>query len=258
MPNLALDAQLIQAQLTPAIKDLLHIHCLNQVDSTNRWVLQAGECASVCIAEQQTAGRGRRGRNWHSPLGANIYLSLRWCFPHVPAHLSLLSLVTGLAVAEALQRIGIQGHGVKWPNDLYYHNKKLGGILLESVGSLTQVVIGIGLNVNMLPTQGETIDQPWTSLQQIQGRVIERNALIAQILNLLVVDLQAFLQWDMAQFQRHWQQWDVLNKQQVRVLSGDESIEGIAQGIDSQGQLCLRLADGSLRTFSSADISVRM
>lgn len=258
MPNPALNAATIRALLTPDIQAVVKLHCLAEVDSTNHWVLQAGECATVCVAEQQSAGRGRRGRSWHSPSGANIYLSVLWCFPQVPPHLSTLSLVTGLAVAEALASSGLQGHGVKWPNDIYYQGKKLGGILLESVGALNRVVLGIGLNVNMLPEAGAGIEQAWTSLQQIQGQPLDRHPLIAQLLQHLIADLQTFPQQDMAQFQRHWQQWDVLNKQQVRVFSGDESIEGIAQGIDSQGQLRLRLTNGSLRTFSSADVSVRM
>ncbi len=102
------------------------IHIFPELDSTNRWALQQGQCGDVCLAEQQTAGRGRRGRQWQSPPGVNLYLSLRWCFAQVPAHLPLLSLVTGLAVAEALEDCAIQGHGLKWPNDVYYAGKEAG------------------------------------------------------------------------------------------------------------------------------------
>ncbi|MBJ6609303.1 MAG: biotin--[Candidatus Thiothrix moscowensis] len=237
---------------------LRKIHVFQQLDSTNRWCLQEGQCGDVCLAEQQTAGRGRRGRQWESPAGSNVYLSLRWCFAHVPPHLPLLSLVTGLAVAEALEDCALAGHGLKWPNDLYYADRKLGGILLEAVGSLEQVVIGIGLNVNMLPEEVAVIDQPWISLRAIRGDRLDRNVLVAAILRRLVTQLQEFPRLDMARFRQDWQRWDVLAGRPVRVLFGSQVSEGVAYGVDTQGQLQLKGADGSLRTFSSADVSVRM
>jgi BirA family biotin operon repressor/biotin-[acetyl-CoA-carboxylase] ligase len=259
MSSDALDMACIQAGLSPfALQALAGIHLFEQLDSTNRWVLQQGQCAEVCLAEQQTAGRGRRGKVWESPVGVNLYLSLRWCFAKVPACLPVLSLVTGVAVAEALEDCAIQGHGLKWPNDLYHDGKKLGGILLEAVGTLNQVVIGIGLNVNMRPDAGNGIDQPWTSLQAISGGLVARNPLVIAILNRLLVHLQHFPQLDMAQFQSVWRRWDVLEQRPVRVLTGTEILEGLACGVDTQGQLRLKLDDGSIRNFSSADVSVRM
>lgn len=270
-----LDATTIRAQLTASAAEAVRgIHVFPALDSTNRWALQEGQCGEVCLAEQQTAGRGRRGRQWQSPQGVNLYLSLRWCFTAVPEQLPLLSLVTGLAVAEALQDLGLRGHGVKWPNDIVFASplgeenaafggqsplKKLGGILLEAVGSLQQVVIGIGLNVNMLPDSAEAaIDQPWTSLQQIQGKPWERNRVSAAILSRLLSRLQVFSALDMAQFHRDWQRWDVLLDTPVRVLTGGASIAGVAAGVDTQGQLRLELTDGLIKVFSSADVSVRM
>lgn len=259
MSNEVLDEACIRAGLTPFTRQrLAGIHLFAQLDSTNRWVLQHGQCGDVCLAEQQTAGRGRRGRAWQSPAGVNLYLSLRWCFAEVPANLPVLSLVAGVAVAEALADCAIQGHGVKWPNDLFYDGKKLGGILLEAVGTLDQVIIGIGLNINMLAYEGDGIDQPWTSLQAMQGGWVARNPLVVAILNRLMGYLQHFPELDMAQFQQTWQRWDVLAQRSVRVLVGSEMQEGLACGIDSQGQLRLKLSDGSIRNFSSADVSVRM
>ena len=258
---LAVDA--IQAQLLPEVRSALGaMHLFNELPSTNAWALAHGTCASVCLAEQQSAGRGRRGRVWQSPSGVNIYLSLRWCFPSVPKQLPLLSLVTGIAVAEALAACGCAGHGIKWPNDIYHQGKKLGGILLEAVGQLDQVVIGIGLNVNVAPETAApwsaAIDQPWTSVQAMQGKPMPRNALVAALLNRLVTHLQAFPTWDQATFAAHWQTWDLLEQQPVRVLAGQAVWEGIAAGVDSQGQLRLQLPNGSLQLFSSADVSVRM
>ena len=255
----ALQVADIRAHLDAAtLHTLRDIHVFSTLDSTNRWALQAGQCGEACFAEQQTAGRGRRGRQWQSPAGVNLYLSVRWCFAAVPPHLPLLSLVAGLAVAEALEDCAIHGHGLKWPNDVYYAGKKLGGILLEAVGSLQQVVIGIGLNVNRLPTATSAIDQPWSSLRACAGREFDRNQVVAAILTRLLPGLQVFSRLDMAQFQRNWQHWDVLHGCPVRVLAGSEVIEGIACGVDVQGQLRLEVRDGVIKAFSSADVSVRM
>ena len=254
-----LDKGRIQAHLTDeALRALPDIQIFDELDSTNRWALQHGHCGSVCLAEQQTAGRGRRGRQWYSPAGVNIYLSVRWCFDQVLAHLPMLGLVTGVAVAEALQIYGISGHGLKWPNDIYWQGKKLGGILLEASGNLQQVVIGIGLNVNVQPEINPLIEQPWSSLQIAHGKVIARNTLIGVILNQLVYRLQDFPYLNGSLFQQEWQPWDVLAQRSVRVLAGEEIFEGIACGVDSQGQLRLSLMDGLIKTFSSADVSVRM
>lgn len=254
-----LDAGVIRAGLDGAVAAALAgIHVFPELDSTNRWALQQGQCGDVCLAEQQTAGRGRRGREWQSPAGVNLYLSVRWCFGHVPEHLPMLSLITGLAVAEALEDCAIQGHGLKWPNDVYYDGMKLGGILLEAVGVLDQIVIGIGLNVNMLPEAGTGIDQPWTSLQAITGRPQSRSLLVAAVLNRLLPRLQAFPALDMAQFQHDWQRHDVLRGRQVRVLENDTIQEGLASGVDNRGQLIINFNDGLIKNLSSADVSVRM
>ncbi|MBU0654518.1 MAG: biotin--[acetyl-CoA-carboxylase] ligase [Gammaproteobacteria bacterium] len=254
----ALQASIIRQQLGAATQWLHDIQVFAELDSTNRWMLQQGQCGEVCLAERQTAGRGRRGRQWESPEGVNLYLSLRWCFAQVPKNLPILSLVTGLAVVDALEDCAITGHGLKWPNDVYYAGRKLGGILLEAVGSLEQIVIGIGLNVNMLPETGAAIDQPWVSLREIHGAPMNRNTLASVIIERLLARLQTFPQLDVAQFQQEWQRRDVLDQRPVRVLSGSHVSEGVACGVDSQGQLQVRLRGGSIKTFSSADVSVRM
>lgn len=234
------------------------IHVFPALDSTNQWALQQAQCGDVCLAEQQSAGRGRRGRSWQSPAGVNLYLSLRWCFEQVPENLPILSLVTGLAVADALEDCSITGHGLKWPNDVYYAGKKLGGILLESVGDLKQLVIGVGLNINMPVEAATGIDQPWISLREIGSQPVDRNQVAAAFLDRMLARLHTFPQLDMAQFQQEWRRHDVLNRRPVRVFSGNKTFEGIASGVNSQGQLQLKLIDGLIKNFSSADVSVRM
>ena len=126
------------------------------VDSTNRYVAelrrQAARHFAVCVAEVQNAGRGRRGRSWVAPFGSGICMSVGWQFAEAPPTFSALSLAVGVAVVKAFRRLGIQGVGLKWPNDLQWQDRKLGGILIEMRGESAgpaQVIIGIGINMHM-------------------------------------------------------------------------------------------------------------
>jgi BirA family biotin operon repressor/biotin-[acetyl-CoA-carboxylase] ligase len=237
------------------------IHLFDSLASTNTWLKENGRCGEVCIAEQQTAGRGRQGKLWLSPKAENIYLSLNWCFKVIPAHLSLLSLVVGISIANALQKIGLSAHGVKWPNDIYWQGLKMGGILIESVTSTTRqqtsglsVVIGIGLNINMPVAVGKNIDQPWISLGNILEQRIDRNPLLALLLEQLIHDLKGFEQLNHGSFQQQWQYWDILNGQQVTLLQQHQQLVGTVQGLDAQGRIGVKLLSGELQYFSSAEI----
>lgn len=249
----------ILTELTPELQAALQqIYIFPSLDSTNTWLLeQPNTCFSVCLAEEQTAGRGRRGRTWQSPNSGNIYFSFRWCFQAVPANYGCLGLVVGVAVAEALAAYGLQGQMLKWPNDIYYQGQKLGGILLQTAQPLQQVVIGIGLNTGMQRASITNIDQAWCDLSEILQESIDRNRLIAAILKALIPALQAFPHFNMFEFQQQWQRWDWLADQAVRIDTGKEVLQGKACGLDEQGQLQVALADGSRRAFSSADVSVR-
>lgn len=241
-----------------SLAESVKIHRFTSLPSTNAWLLQQGKCGDVCLADTQTAGRGRRGRSWQSPPGANLYVSLRWCFAEVPPQYGLLSLVTGLAVAETLAQHGIEGHGIKWPNDIYYQGRKLGGILLQTAQPLREVVIGIGLNVNMLPQQAEGIDQPWVSLAMIRGEPLDREQLLQALLAQLVPRLQRFPALDQTSFQAQWQPWDVLAGQAVTVHLAETTLQGTALGIDGQGQFRVALDNGDVKVFSAADVSIRL
>ncbi|MCB1639256.1 MAG: biotin--[acetyl-CoA-carboxylase] ligase, partial [Thiothrix sp.] len=173
-----LDALAIRRQLSPATAAALNpIHIFQALDSTNRWLLEQGKGGDVCLAETQTAGRGRYGKSWQSPAG-NIYCSVRWHFEVIPPHFGCLSLVVGVALARALEQAGLQGHGLKWPNDLWHQDRKLGGILIQTAEVLSQVVIGFGLNVNIDPQNGDPIDQPWCQLSDLLVSLPDRNHLL--------------------------------------------------------------------------------
>jgi len=241
------------------------LHLFDRLDSTNTWLKQKGVCGDVCVAEQQTAGRGRRGNQWLSPNAENIYLSLKWCFEQTPAHLSLLSLAVGLSIVKALKKIGLSGHGVKWPNDIYWQGLKMGGILIESVSSPIRknnpsgisLIIGIGLNINMSASEGQRIDQPWVSLSKVLGKQINRNQLLALLLEHLINDLQRFDGLDLMQFQSKWQQWDVLHGQHVRILQQNGELSGIVRGLDAHGRIGIELISGKLTHYSSAEIRLK-
>lgn len=238
------------------------IHLFKCLDSTNTWLKNNGKCGDICIAEQQTAGRGRRGNQWLSPDAENIYCSVKWCFNTSPTHLSLLSLVVGLSIAKALEKIGLRGHGVKWPNDIFWQGRKMGGILIEAISSSSQVmqqqlIIGFGLNVNMPSSVGNTIDQPWVSLNDAMGKSINRQQLLVFILEYLVHDLQHFEHLDIQQFQSDWQQWDILRDQSVTILQEHQEQIGVVKGLDVQGRLGIKLNSGKLMYYASADIRLK-
>ncbi len=257
-PAMLLNSMRIRAACSAETQAALTgLHIFPELPSTNAWLLDHGQCGEVCLAEQQTAGRGRRGRVWQSPPRQNIYLSLRWCYAQVPAHYGSLSLVVGLAVVRALEKLGISDHGLKWPNDIYWRGKKLGGILLQTAQPVRQVVIGIGLNVNMHTADATGIDQPWCSLRTISGAPLARNDLVGLLLNELVTALSGFPELGREQLSADWLRWDILAGQQVIVHQQGQALYGRALGINGDGYLLIERPDGQQQAFSAADVSVR-
>jgi BirA family transcriptional regulator, biotin operon repressor / biotin---[acetyl-CoA-carboxylase] ligase len=260
-----LDADTIRRELS-AQAQRVALDVFPVLDSTNRWLLaqpETGE-ARLCIAEYQTAGRGRRGRGWCSPFGANLYLSLAWRFAELPPQFGALGLAVGVAVAETLQALGVSGLGLKWPNDLLWQGRKLAGILIEhrgEGGGPARVVIGLGLNVAMSAQQARNVDQAWTTLvQALQASgqdVPGRNAICATMVDALLRALASFTQHGFADFARRWAAFDLAHGRAVRLEQDGQAITGIARGIDAEGALLLE-TDGSLRRFLSGDLSLRL
>lgn len=239
------------------------IHCVAEVDSTNDYMMsrladwQKGECL---LAESQTAGRGRRGRQWVSPFGGQMILSLYWRLEQGLGAAMGLSLVVGVVLAETLTSEGYAPMGLKWPNDLYCQGQKLAGILVEMsaiAGGSCHLVIGVGLNLAMSLQQGESISQAWCSLESIApGRKIERNRLIAAFIVNLRQALVCFEQQGLAPFMARWNHFDIYRDLPVQLLLGDEQIRGTVRGIDEQGGLLLE-TDMGLRTYVGGEISLR-
>ena len=232
------------------------------LDSTNSELLRREAPAhgvAALIAERQTGGRGRRGKAWASPLAAHLYLSLSRQFSGGLARLGGLSLVAGVATAEALQEAGYADVRLKWPNDLVVEGRKLGGLLVEGGGEHAgpvRAVIGLGLNVRMPDTVAATLDQPWTDLTRLMDPAPSRNALAARLLTHLLPALDQFDVEGLTPFLGRYARFDALTGREVVVhLAGDSQI-GIAAGIAEDGALRVRV-EGEERVFHAGEVSVR-
>ncbi|MDR3418322.1 MAG: biotin--[acetyl-CoA-carboxylase] ligase [Nevskia sp.] len=264
-PLQRLDAARIQAALPVAVRQRLHgPQVLARVDSTNQRLLEAAPAQDpqALLAELQTAGRGRRGRSWRSPFGANLYLSLAWSFAEWPPQLSALSLAVGVACARAVRSAGVEQVMLKWPNDLRVGAAKLGGILIEQrgeAGGHCRVIVGIGLNVAMSEQQAGPLDQPWTSMQAALGDrgAPDRNSLAAALLAELVAALELFEAQGFAPFVADWSRLDAAAGQPVLIESGGNVIEGTGCGIDEQGALIVE-SQGTRHHLHAGEVSLRL
>ncbi len=215
---------------------------------------------TLLLTEHQSGGRGRRGRQWISPFGGGLYLSLLWGFRGGILSLSGLSLVIGIALAKSIQQLGIDQVKIKWPNDIYINKRKLGGILIELEGESegpTQVVVGIGINLAIPADTGVRIDQPWCALSEYLDPPLNRNDIIPQLINQLVPTLDRFEQDGLAAFLSEWKQFDISYNRSIEIHQDQHVISGIARGIDQSGALLLE-QNGTISPHHSGDLSLRI
>lgn len=253
---------LLPAGAVPLLREL---DLQQVVDSTNavaiRRVEEGAGAGLVCVAEQQTAGRGRRGRSWVSPFAANLYMSIVAEFPGGAAATEGLSLAVGVAVVEALEQCGVGGLQLKWPNDILHQGAKLGGILIEMIGEAENgcpLVIGVGLNVNMPASAAENIDQSWTDIRQVLGDTVSRNQLLAALLGELLVLLASYESTGFEPWRQRWLQRDAFAKRRVVVRSGSQEVAGVVAGIDHSGALLLDTGpDSGIQSIHGGEVSLR-
>lgn len=259
-----LDSELILNSLNHEARSLItSFNVFDQIDSTNTYLVKrASEHAlsgSVCLAEQQISGRGRRGRSWISPYGHNIYLSVLWRFQTSPAAIAGLSLAAGVAVIRALKNLYPHPFQLKWPNDIYYRQKKLGGILVEVSGESDgpcHAVIGVGLNTYVPAAEASTIDQDWTDLSQITGEfACDRNILAGALLNQLITITAEYEEKGITGYLDEWRVYDCLKDKPAVLYAGQHRYDGIVKGVDEHGLLLLTRPDGTLKAFASGEIS---
>lgn len=262
-----LDAAHIVAALDESARARTGIDVHWQIDSTNvELQRQAGmrtdtRRVRVCVAETQTAGRGRRGRVWQSPLGGNLYFSLLWRFDQGMGALAGLSLVAGVATIGALEDCGVREAGLKWPNDVLARGRKLAGILVELGGEFLgpcHAVIGIGINLRLSDAARARIDQPAIDLATLAGTGSppSRNLLAARLISRLVAALDRFDAQGFEAFREDYARSDLLNGEAVRVLTGAQTHDGVAAGIDARGALRVRHG-AKVVHYDSAEVSVR-
>jgi BirA family biotin operon repressor/biotin-[acetyl-CoA-carboxylase] ligase len=272
-----LDADAIRAALREdAARRLQRLDVLFEVDSTNTRLLglpgPPSGFATAALAELQNAGRGRQGRRWISPFGASLALSLGWTFPAAERVDSTLSLAVGVAVCRALGGLGARGIRLKWPNDVWFDDRKLGGILVETRmgGAMAQVVVGVGLNLQLSAESrrqigalagtdtGTLVGAPGlAALDAACPSPLSRNALAAALLTELLSMLPLFERHGFAAFRDEWRSLDALRGRPARVLLARDAVEGIARGVDEDGGLLLE-HDGNVERFIAGEASLRL
>jgi BirA family biotin operon repressor/biotin-[acetyl-CoA-carboxylase] ligase len=262
-----IDAEALRAALEPSVAArLAKLEVHTELDSTNRRLLAApppsGEI-DVCIAEFQTQGRGRRGRRWDAPLGSGICLSVAWQFAGMPAEPAALTLAVGVAVRRVLKRIAGVTISLKWPNDLVFDERKLGGILLELKAEAhggAHVVVGVGLNVALpavlLPSLSDwprgAIDLKTALGREPPPRAVLAGALVNELAALLAdYPTQGF-----AAYRSEWRSADFLRGRSVHLEEPTGRVRGTALGIDADGALLIETESGRRRVVAG-DVSVR-
>jgi len=245
---------------------LFNIELLAHAASSNTLLLRraASDAAkgglpsfSVLAVELQTAGRGRRGRIWHSGLGTALTFSLLWRFDRGLNALSGLSLAIGVAIVRALDKLGVQGVQLKWPNDILAVQGKLAGVLIEAQGDMlgpSTVVIGIGLNCTLPGNLAEQIGQPATALDEVCAEMPTRNRLLAVLLLELQCVLRQFSRDGFATLCEEWERYHIHQNKPIRLLMADgQAVNGVARGVGENGELCLETSQG-VKRFNTGEV----
>lgn len=271
-PLQLLSAQKIQQKLQD--KNIA-LKIFDQVDSTNNTLKQAhfeNKEIGVCLAERQTAGRGRLQRTWYSPFAQNIYASIRYGVATDVSELSGLSLVIGLATCKAIESViesvidpsltlktSLPCLQVKWPNDIILQQKKLSGILIEmqaEAHGFCQVIIGIGINVNMRAADNPPIEQAWTSLADSYGHYFDRNILVIALIKQVTDYMKKFTQHGLSYFMPEWEKRDYLHGKTINLCNGRHTQRGVCAGINHDGHLQLNTASKKILAFAAGDSKI--
>ncbi len=243
------------------------IEILFEVGSTNSWLLSSEPpprgSMKVCLAELQTTGRGRQGRPWLAPFGGSIALSVSWNFGNFVRPLPCLSLSIGVAVARALRRVGAHGIALKWPNDIWFADRKIGGVLIElktEPGGAVYVVIGVGINLWLDEAMRQAIEASGVSVASVADACRTpplRNNVVGILLDEIFGVLEQFEREGFASLRLDWEALDALRGRTAQVLVGERIIEGMAMGIDAEGALLLEI-NGCCQKFLSGEVSLRL
>lgn len=246
------------------LKNKVNVHVFEEIDSTNQWIkdnsLMVGNEQLLCVAESQSSGRGRSGRSWVSPEQSNVYMS----FSYLPGvsrnNISPLSLVIGLALVRVLSRKGVLGLSLKWPNDVLLNGKKLAGILIESQLSNRELVMIIGIGVNVRMPVGIDIDSDigWADLSNESSECLDRNEIIADLYTESMTMISKVLASDFSIYKAEWKSYDAFANKAIKVIDrGVVTNSGINAGIDENGCLLISSPAGVKKVYSG-DVSLRL
>jgi BirA family transcriptional regulator, biotin operon repressor / biotin---[acetyl-CoA-carboxylase] ligase len=260
MPIELLDKKIIHQYVSPKHRHYLEgMVIFDQLPSTNTYLTDLtktkNNSTSICFSEEQTAGKGRLGRQWVSPFGQNIYLSLLWPFTKKSHELGSLSLAAAVAVVQTLHHYNIKNDiALKWPNDVLWQNRKIAGILIEQTGNKT--VIGVGLNVNMQASDANLIEQPWCSVAHIINAIPKKNKLAGLLLNELLETMIKYQEYGLNPFVKKWQQLDITRGKKVIITIQETKISGTSLGINEHGHLLLSTTKHQIIPFTAGEVSL--
>jgi BirA family transcriptional regulator, biotin operon repressor / biotin---[acetyl-CoA-carboxylase] ligase len=260
-----LDNDQLLFHINPAIRPLIGSLTVHTVTgSTNQCLLEmSGESdfhTHVMLAEFQTAGRGRRGNRWFSPFGAGVSLSVGWQFDSPPEPLTAVSLAAGVAAIDCLEKFGICEAKLKWPNDIHWRDRKLGGILLEMEGESAgpcRIVLGIGINFSFPGYVEEMIDQPWIDIAGIIKPLPSRNAFAGVLISEIMRMLDSLKVNRIPEIIENWRRHDCMKGRQATLIFPGKSIRGKVLGVDNHGHLLMSV-NGKICRYSSGEISLKV
>ena len=257
-----LDADLIHRTLSDQSRTALRaLDIFDVIPSTNTWLMQQdkhepGRFHAV-LAEHQTAGRGRQSKRWISPPRASVCLSLGYTFSSNPRNLACLTLAAGVGVLNSLSRVGVAGAKLKWPNDIYVGDAKLGGLLTDAQtasGGRITMICGVGLNVDIGAVtdvnQYADVDYTITDVQSHTDQRVDRSAIAAAVIEHLIRAVTRFEQEGLDPFRADWNSADWLRGKTVKVSMPDSEVTGIADGIDANGALRIMTTHGRRRVYT--------
>ena len=244
------------SSLKKLLSDDLDCHFFDSIDSTNLFLSNRpySKKTQICVTRQQSDGRGQYGRKWVSQKDGSILFSIRQNFIQ-EENLSGLSLIIGLAIIKVLENeYSYQGFKIKWPNDIYFKDSKLAGILLENQiqSGIQSVVIGVGLNYNL--GKNFNCDTPWIDLSQMQQKIPDIQQLIAKLINNILLRIDNFKNHSLLDLELEWDQYDMLHGRKLKISQSNEIVEGIVTGINDKGGLKVLTKNGVQELYSSKHI----
>jgi BirA family biotin operon repressor/biotin-[acetyl-CoA-carboxylase] ligase len=234
----------------------LECHFFDSIESTNLFLTNRpfSNKVQLCLAREQTQGKGQYGRNWESQRDGSILFSIRRNFPQ-ECNLNGLSLVVGLAIVKVIeQECLVEGFKIKWPNDIYFESKKLAGVLLENQTQLENQSVVIGVGINYFIDQNMIFEIPWTDLSKITKKLPDIELLTAEIINNILVMSEHFSVFGFDDFRSDWNRYDMLQGKKVKCTDLKDSFEGEVLGVSSKGALKIFTKNGVKELYSSRHI----